>query len=1812
MSTTVDNRVVEMRFDNSNFESNVKESMSTLDKLKQALKFNEGTKGLDQISSAAKNVKLDGIESGVESLRNKFSVLGVAGMSVINNLTNSAINLGKKLYNNTVGQVVQGGWNRAANIEKARFTLQGVLKDGQMVDKVMTQAMDSVDGTAYGFDQAALAASQFASSGVKAGTQLENALAAVAGTAATTGSEYSSIAHVFTRVAGQGRVMATDLNSLATSGVNAAVEIANFMNGVNNGSIKASDSVKKAVSDISKSAKLTESDIRDFVSKGKIQFDIFSEAMNSAFGEHAKDANKTFTGALDNVKARLKQIGQKFFVNYNDSGPLGILNENSPVVLFLNNLRKALTGLRDAIDPLAFAFREFVNMIADAASAFLKLFITSDEIDGVTVKNADAMNMFGAAVRGVTNIFKFFVNILSSIGHAFSEAFPAVNLITIRNLAMSFEAFTQRLLNNQALINGIGNTFKGFFAIIRMVGTVLKNVFYIISPIIELIPWLTAGIFGVTGSLSDQLVALSESFAKWDGLKNVMSKVSDATKKFADAMDATFKHIEKYFDGILLYFGESGGGIIGFFAMIAGAVAQAAEAVVFFFGSLLGIDVSGAIDKIWASFRKVRDIIESMETPLQSLLSFISKVFSNIKSVVSNIDFSSGFDSLKNAGQTVLNIFSRIKQGVKDFLTSFKFAENGVSGFGDSIKSVAQAIATVLGAVADAAAKLISALDFSKVIASGGIGILVAWIYKLYRGTSLVSSMFKEYLGILGKKATDVHKFADLISAFSGVLYSIQLKLKAESLRSIAISIAILAASLFVLSTVEPSKLESAAIAIGELFTMLIGSMKLIEKFNIAKADVAIGSLLGISAAVFILASAVKKLAKLDPAGVTTGVLALAGIMGTLLVFVQRLPERKLTGIAGPLILISMAVRLLAGAVKKLGSLDLATLAKGLGAVVLTMAAFAGFTHIVKERELKGLGAALITLAIGMRIMASAVSAMGGLDIASWGKGLGAIVIIMAAFAGFTRIVKEGKFIGIAISMTIMAAAMFVLQKAVTAFGSMEWEALGKGAASLAGALLLFAGFSRAVSPSKLIGGAIGFAALSGALIVLSYALDRLTEFSWGELGRGLAAVAASLVSFGLFSKLISPGKLIASAIGIGIMSAAMTLMAGVVVKLASLSWDGMVQGLVGFGAALIMVGAAATLMNGSILGAVSLVVMAAAMNLLVIPIEKLAKIKMGALVKALIGLAAGLAIIGVAGAALGIVSPLIFAFGVALTAVGAGIALVGVGFMAVATAISILATAMANGATTIMMGIMTIAVALPAVGTKMGEAILNMVTTILNGADQIIAGVTNVANQLLTALGTLIPKVSNLAAMLILSILTTINRYLPAIIQVAGDIIVNFLYGMAIQMPRIITAATYLMIMLVQGIAQNLPVIFNAGIEIVWNLVQGLFGGVAGLIGQVIELFSGLGTSILNAIKSVLGINSPSTEFYDIGSYSIEGLMQAINEQGGQPSSAMSQIGTDMLTSLQGSASSGDFQAVGSGWLSGLTAGLNSGETASSGEKAAGDAAQGAAGFVGEFNLAGNDLMSEMVAGLDSQAPNAATSAGNAAQQGAQAVKPYQSQWVSAGRYLMLGLVKGIQEKAPDAARAAGAAGKAAVTALQTAIQQGSPSKLTYQSGKFFDEGFINGMKALTYKIGSVAAAAGNKAVSELTSAVARISNLVDDISDSNWNPKITPVVDLANVSNSVRSIDTMLTSSEAIKLAGSANVQMTDNTTELQDYGVRVNNSDVVRAISSLSEDIEDLKEAMRHLRVYMDTGALVGEIRDPIDKALGVKANRRARGG
>lgn len=343
MSRQVDEKVVSMKFDNKQFEANVKTSMGTIDKLKSSLNFKGASKGLEDLEKASKKVSFDDIAASVQRLENRFSVFGIAGMRVVEQFTDSVIDSVRRISRAATSfireGIIQGGKRRAMNLENAHFQLQGLLKDEAAVEAVMKNVNDSVDGTAYSLDSAAKVASQFAASGMRAGDQMFSSLRAVAGVAAMTNSEYDEIGRIFTKVAGQGRLMGDDLLSLSSRGMNAAATLAGALG-------------------------TSESAVREMVSKGKIDFNTFASAMDNAFGEHAKKANETLTGALSNVKAALARIGALFV------SPL--VEQNGALVQLLNNVRVKINDIKAAIAPVADYVVSVLTNLINKVSEFVK------------------------------------------------------------------------------------------------------------------------------------------------------------------------------------------------------------------------------------------------------------------------------------------------------------------------------------------------------------------------------------------------------------------------------------------------------------------------------------------------------------------------------------------------------------------------------------------------------------------------------------------------------------------------------------------------------------------------------------------------------------------------------------------------------------------------------------------------------------------------------------------------------------------------------------------------------------------------------------------------------------------------------------------------------------------------------------------------------------------------------------------------------------------------------------------------------------------------------------------------------------------------------------------------------------------------------------------------------------------------------------------------------------------------------------------------------------------------------------------------
>ena len=377
MSKTVEERIVEMRFDNKQFESGVKQTMTTIDRLKESLKFNNATEGVEKIQNSFNRLDFSIATRGLDNFKVRLSGLQVFANRIIENLADSLYGAIQKVNNGLTAvfrQINEGGAARAQNIEQAKFQLEGL---GVAWEDIKGDIDYAVSGTAYGLDVAARAASQLVASNVQLGEEMKFSLRGISGLAAMTNSSYEDIASIFTKVAGQGRMMGEDLNRIAARGINAAAELAKVFN-------------------------VTEAEIRDMVSKGQIDFKTFAKAMDDAFGEHAKDANKTYAGSLSNVKAALSRLGADIKAAHFET----LRKIFVDIIPQLNAFKKAFKPIEDLIikveEAIGALIQKIVNLI-DVKKAVEKLLPSAKKIGN---KILDIVTVIDKAIGEANSLSK--------------------------------------------------------------------------------------------------------------------------------------------------------------------------------------------------------------------------------------------------------------------------------------------------------------------------------------------------------------------------------------------------------------------------------------------------------------------------------------------------------------------------------------------------------------------------------------------------------------------------------------------------------------------------------------------------------------------------------------------------------------------------------------------------------------------------------------------------------------------------------------------------------------------------------------------------------------------------------------------------------------------------------------------------------------------------------------------------------------------------------------------------------------------------------------------------------------------------------------------------------------------------------------------------------------------------------------------------------------------------------------------------------------------------------------------------------------
>lgn len=700
----VEENVVKMRFDNSEFDTNVEQSNETLDKFKSTL------------TSLPENIYI-GISNQISKI-SLSDILGIgATLAGLNLVKDGVIGLGNEIQGvayrtlNTINSVVgaaisqinYGGKQRALNIANAKFQIEGLKLS---VDTFMEAADYAVSGTAYGLDAAAKVASQLGASGVTELEELKKALRGVSGVAAMTNASYEEIGDIFTTVASNGRLMTENLRSFSARGLNASAILA-------------------------KNLGKTEAEVNDMVSKAKVDFKMFYTAMDEAFGEHAKDANKTFTGAMSNVRAALSRIGEGIWTPILDNA-INVFNE---LRLAINALKKEL-----ADNDVFTSFAEHIKSIFDNASNMINL-----------VKHAIEET---AAIEQISTVLKTVFKIVDDIFDAFSFDYAFVVDEIIKNLSVIFFALNQVIMGIKLAleevfgIRKLGGEFNSLIVWISRLFLVLENVRMLdIKDVF--VTWFKAAkdvfttVNDILGINKDSLSKIVNNIAEAFGTFFENLKLSDDR---IDKITRTFRGAASVLDIIKMLVQA----IFNFVKPIFGYIPDAVDGI---------LSVSASIGD-W--LYNLRNVIKEGQT-FEKLFDGIKGVAIFIKDLISNIggNFFEAFfgDEAKNEtlltkiknfikmiGETVSEAFGNLNiQGI-DLSPIQEFIKNlgnfGLSsGDSSAAESVMDKLVTFFGKIKNAFVKI---GDFFQ-----------NHIFTIFTGENKTFNKFVDFIGDFGSKVKD-------------------------------------------------------------------------------------------------------------------------------------------------------------------------------------------------------------------------------------------------------------------------------------------------------------------------------------------------------------------------------------------------------------------------------------------------------------------------------------------------------------------------------------------------------------------------------------------------------------------------------------------------------------------------------------------------------------------------------------------------------------------------------------------------------------------------------------------------------------------------------------------------------------------------------------------------------------------------------------------------------------------------------------------------------------------------------------------------
>lgn len=1095
MPNTIENNVVKMSFDNAQFERNVATSMKTLDSLKESLSFKGVQNGFESITKSANRVDFSGIQNGVLQVQASFSALEVVGMTVISNLTTSVMNAVAGAAKAVKSLIVGGGMGRAQKIIEAQFKLEGL---GIQWADIEEDIAYGVNETAYGLDSAASAAAQFVASGVQLGDEMKTALRGIAGVAAMTGSSYDDIANVYTSIAGSNRLYATNLYQLSTRGLNATAVLAKHLN-------------------------KTEAQIKDMTSKGAIDFKTFAEAMDEAYGEHAKKANDTVSGVLANIRAAFSKIGANFIQP--------IIANKGALVDFLETFRQKVNGVRDATKPLADAIsgEAIPNLIKGLTSVLNYVDLSKMSFDKFA-KNAK---------NGINNIAK----VLTYLGAALKST-SSINAV------LAGEEYERRWISVYKAAKKIANGIKSLSVAVNKFKQAGKDAFTTVFGSNKQIKSWKQTLLGMADGFNRFAVNLKFSTRPFETFKNLLASVLN----IGAAVGTLISNV-----------------IVSAFIILRAVVSDSSGNLNEFSGSLLDLTT------------KFRNWVQNSKTFIDTAHK-IADVIKEIKDHISEIVDGRMFEQFKDEPDAFAKGIESVSKAIEIFLTDFANLIEAIVGpniFDSDAFKIGEALESITGPMAEyfrtgekgnEVLKILNdSLDeFSKnldEISKSDFGVILSGILTL----ASIGEQLTKAAGNIIAVLTGIKSFSSLGNGIGSIFeYIYNTIFDLASGKDIPVLSKLLGTLHNAISSLFAVLGESGA-AIKESLQGLVDSLSLSELLGNAISllfQIFAGFGQGLATIVVDVVNAVatgmSSITEAFTKAVSTGDLSTVLDAGILVLGLQKVLDiitqiKRVFAELGPMKLIkSMSDSLSAMSVtlKKMSTnLNAQYLLTLAGAILVLAFAMSIMSNVDVDKMVVSLGGVIVLLFVMMELFQQ-IAALKFNHLKVWEQSV-------------TKPLKD-----MAVSILILALAMSVIGKLKPEQAAVGFFAIVGMLGVLLGAMWLLAKWNKNMLTGIMVIDSVSKAMikLSISIVILSVAISMLSKLQPDELAIGLIGIGVMLLILDIFVKLLDSNKLMKIGDSLIALSIAVAILSVALKILSSLTPDGAFVGLISIGGLLLMI----------------------------------------------------------------------------------------------------------------------------------------------------------------------------------------------------------------------------------------------------------------------------------------------------------------------------------------------------------------------------------------------------------------------------------------------------------------------------------------------------------------------------------------------------------------------------------------------------------------------------------------------------------------